>query len=83
MSAKAVVIRYASVKRELKWLLGGFGAPLALMVGYDLMFRPSSLSIWQRLTRPEDLCAYGSCLFIAGAIYVVVMIGRGVLAMAR
>ena len=53
------------------------------MVGYDLMFRPSSLSIWQRVTRPEDLCAYGSCVFIAVAIYVVVMIGRGVLALAK
>ena len=83
MAAKAVVIRYASVKRELKWLMWGLGLPLALMVGYDLMFRPSPLSTWQRLTRPEDLCAYGSCLFIAGAIYAIVMVGRGFLAMAR
>jgi hypothetical protein len=83
LPAKAVVIRYASMKRELKWLLWGFGLPLALMVGYDLMFRSSSLSIWQRITRPEDLCAYGSCVYIAGAIYVIVMIGRGVLTMAK
>lgn len=83
MAAKAIVIRHASVKRELKWFMWGFGLPLALMVGYDLMFRPSSLSIWQRITRPEDLCAYGSCLVIAAGIYVVAMIGRGILSMAK
>jgi hypothetical protein len=83
LATKAVVIRYASVKRELKWLLWGFGLPLGLMVGYDLMFRPSSLSIWQRVSRPEDLVAYGSCAFIAAGVYVLAMIGRGMLAMAR
>jgi len=83
LATKAVVIRYASIKRELKWLLWGFVAPLAAMVGYDLMFRPSSLSIWQRVTRPEDLCAYGSCVFVAVAIYVALMVGRGVLSLAK
>ena len=34
------------------------------MLAADLTLHRSPLSIWERLTRPEDICAYGSCIIL-------------------
>jgi hypothetical protein len=61
------------VKRELWWFAIGFGIPFGILVVVELWTASSKLSIWERISRLEDVCAYGVCLVLPTTAYFVVL----------
>ena len=61
------------IKRELWWFAVGFGIPFLTLGLAELLTTPSNLSIWERITGPEDICSYGICFVLPTAAYIVVL----------
>ena len=45
------------IARELRWFLGFFVLPMALLIGFDLAFSSSPLPFFKRLMTLEDTCS--------------------------
>lgn len=68
------------IARELRWFLGFFVLPMALLIGIDLAFSSSPLPFFKRLMTLEDTCSYGICFIVPAILYlasVVIRITRG------
>jgi len=61
------------IARELRWFLGFFVLPMALMIGIDLAFSSSPLPFFKRLMTLEDTCSYGICFIVPAIVYVVAL----------
>jgi hypothetical protein len=63
-------------KTELKWFGIGFGIPFLLLIAADLLLRRTNLTVWERITRPEDVCSYGSCVVLPAVAYSAMLVIR-------
>jgi len=61
------------IARELRWFLGFFVLPMAVLIGIDLAFSSSPLPFFKRLLTLEDTCSYGACFIMPGIIYVLAL----------
>jgi hypothetical protein len=62
-----------NIAREIRWFLGFFILPMAVLIGIDLLSRPSPLPFFKRLMTLEDTCSYGICFLVPAIIYVVAL----------
>lgn len=62
-----------NIAREVRWFLGFFILPMAVLIGIELVSRPSPLPFFKRLMTLEDTCSYGSCFLVPAIIYAVAL----------
>ncbi len=60
----------STLKRELLCFAVCFVFPCLALLAISIAVTPSPLSLGKRLCTLEDTCAYGSCFFIPGFIYL-------------
>lgn len=61
------------IVRELRWFLGFFVLPMAVLIGIDLAFSSSPLPFFKRLMTLEDTCSYGACFIVPAIIYLLAL----------
>lgn len=64
-------------KPGIKLFCSLFVATFVLWLAVELVTGRSALSAWERITRPEDICAYGSCVVVPA---LLALAGLGVAA---
>ena len=68
------------IARELRWFLGFFILPMAMLIGIDLVFSHSPLPLFKRLITLEDTCSYGVCFIVPAILYLgtlLIRVARG------
>jgi hypothetical protein len=64
------------ILHELKWFGLGFLLPFVIILSLDLLATKSPLPLHERLSRFEDVCAYGWCVLAPLFIYFMVTMMR-------